>query len=118
MTNLNAFPQEILDNILDQAAELNKKEGVAFTFGLSQPPYSQERKLQKYIRGPVPPELQRWDAVQSLRLVCSRWHEWSLEYALRDVYVKCWRGSERWCDLPIERRKFIPTTVGRQGRKS
>jgi hypothetical protein len=104
MTLLNAFPHEILDNILNQAAELIKKEGVTFTFGLSQP--SQERKLQKYVRGPVPPELQRWDAVQSLRRVCSRWHEWSLEYALRDVYVKSWRGSERWCDLSIERSKL------------
>ncbi|TID17154.1 D-lactate dehydrogenase [Venturia nashicola] len=106
MTNLNDFPAEILEDILAKAAELNRKENVSFTYGLSQPLGSEQRGIQKYIRGPVPPELQRWDAVLSIREVCTRWHEWSLQYALKDVYVKCWRGSERWCDLPVERRRY------------
>lgn len=110
MTKLSDFPPEILEDILAKAAELNRKEGVTFTYGLSQPLSLEQRKIQKYIRGPVPPELQRWDAVLSIREVCTRWHEWSLQYALKDVYVKCWRGSERWCDLPIERSEFIPNS--------
>lgn len=106
--NINAFPNEILQNILEQAAELNKKEGVTFTFGLSQPPQSGQRKLQRYVRGQVPPDLLKWDATCALRLVCKRWHEWGLGYALRDVYIKSWRGSERWCDLSIHRGESLP----------
>jgi hypothetical protein len=104
--NLNAFPSEILDNILEKAAELQKKEGVTFTFGLSQPPHSPQRSLQRYLRGPVPPALLKWDAVSSIRLVCRHWHDWGLRYALKDMYVKCWRGSERWCDLSLQRGRL------------
>jgi hypothetical protein len=103
--NINAFPNEILTAILEQAAELNQKEGVTFTFGLNRPDNSP--KPQRYVKGPVPPALLKWDAVESLRLVCRSWHSWALSYALKDIYVKCWRGSERWCDLSIERCKSI-----------
>lgn len=109
MTKINDFPSEILEDILAKAAELNRRENVTFTYGLSQPLSLEQRGIQKYVRGPVPPELQRWDAVLSIREVCTRWHEWSLQYALKDLYVKCWRGSERWCDLPVERSKFVPS---------
>jgi len=104
--NINAFPLEILGNILEQAAELNKKESVTFTFGLSQPPQSGQQKLQRYVRGPVPPALLKWDASCALRLVCKRWHDWAISYALKDVFIKSWRGSERWCDLSLQRDKY------------
>jgi hypothetical protein len=105
--SINAIPNEILSAILEQAAELNKKEGVTFTFGLSQP--SEDKKIQRYVKGPVPPTLVKYDATTAIGAVCRRWHDWKLTYAFKDVFIKCWRGSERWADLPIARGKnFFP----------
>ena len=102
--HINDFPNEILFSILEAAASLNEKDGVAYTFGLSQPPASPySAKPQRYIRGPVPPALMKMDTTASIRAVCGHWHDWSVSYALRDVYVRHWRGSERWLDLSLQR---------------
>ena len=29
-----------------------------------------------------------------MRLVSWQWHEWALEYALKDVYIRRWKGGE------------------------
>lgn len=42
----------------------------------------------------------RWDATSPLRHVCSAWHDWSLGYSMKDIYVKRWRGDQRWAGLP------------------
>jgi len=107
---LSRLPNEILDKILKHAVVANEAEGVNFSYGLSQLPKSVDSKVptnvQRYVKGPLPPYQQKWDSTDAIRLVCSKWHEWALSYALRDVYVKLWRGSERWCDLSLQREKY------------
>jgi hypothetical protein len=107
MHHINTFPAELLLTILETAAKLNERDGVTFTFGLSQAPGTlHAEKPQRYVRGPVPPALLKMDSTASIRSVCRLWHQWSLEYAMKDVYVRAWRGSERWCDLSLLRGKF------------
>jgi hypothetical protein len=107
--SINSLPNEILYAILEETVKLQEKDGVLFTYGLSKLPECRDRsvstKLQRYVRGPVPPYQVRWDATAAIRLVCQRWHSWSLSYAVSDVYVKLWKGSERWFDLTTERSK-------------
>jgi len=92
---LNDVPYEILSKILEETAKANARDGPSYTFGLSQPPMPlQKGTLQRYVRGPVPPEMLKWDATSALRLVCWQWHEWTLEYALKDVYIRRWKGGE------------------------
>ena len=95
MTNIKDIPYEILTQILEEAAAANARDGPTFTFGLSQAPLPlQKAELQRYIRGPVPPEMLKWDASSALRLVCRQWHEWALDYSLKDIYIRRWRGGE------------------------
>jgi len=104
---INEFPREILSNILEIAAELNAKDNVSFTYGLSQAPLPlQTSQLSRYVRGPVSPETLRWDATSILRRVCPLWHDWALEYALEHVYIRRWRGSERWAELSTKRKLY------------
>lgn len=93
--HINEFPYEVLSQILEEAAAANIRDGPTYTFGLSQPPMPYKMApLQRYVRGPVPPEMLKWDATAAIRLVCSQWHEWGLEYALKDVYIRRWKGGE------------------------
>ncbi|KAF2013297.1 hypothetical protein BU24DRAFT_424300 [Aaosphaeria arxii CBS 175.79] len=48
----------------------------------------------------------KWDATSALRLVCWKWHEWSLGYALKDVYIRRWKGGERWAELSNRRENY------------
>jgi hypothetical protein len=108
--HINELPNEILFQILLEVAKLNEQNGVTFTFGLSQPPMPPGQTMkrpQRYVRGPVPPALLRMDSTQSVRCVCSKWHDWAMAYALKDIYIRCWRGSERWCDISLRRGKLI-----------
>lgn len=103
---INDLPHEILSSILEHVTASNKQHGVTYTFGLSQAPIPlQTAKLQKYVRGPVPPDMLKWDATAAIRQVCRTWHDWALEYALKDVYIRRWRGSERWAELSRYRGK-------------
>lgn len=93
--HINALPFEILSKILEETAQANIRDGPTYTFGLSQAPLPlQQGQLQRYVRGPVPPEMLKWDATAAIRLVCWQWHEWALEYALKDVYIRRWKGGE------------------------
>ncbi|KAF2753253.1 hypothetical protein EJ05DRAFT_224500 [Pseudovirgaria hyperparasitica] len=105
--NINVFPHEILSSILVQAAEANAREGVNFSFGLSQAPLpGQKAKLQRYVKAPLRPDVIRWNATDSLRHVCRLWHSWSLKYALDTLWIKKWRGGERWADLPLRHTQY------------
>jgi len=105
--HINNLPYEVLSKILEQTALANIRDGPTYTFGLSQPPLPlQKGELQRYVRGPVPPEMLKWDATSAIRLVCWKWHEWALEYALRDVYIKRWKGGERWAELSNRRENY------------
>ncbi|KAL1633627.1 hypothetical protein SLS56_002775 [Neofusicoccum ribis] len=104
---LNDFPYEILSCILEEATKLNERDGVTFTFGLSQAPgLVAKPPMQRYVRGPVPPDMLRWDASSAIRAVCKRWHAWALEYAMRDVFIRKWKGAERWAELPLKRESY------------
>ena len=105
--HINDLPTEILSDILFLATKVNEAEGESFTYGLSQAPLPLVKaKLVKYVRGPLSAEALRWDATDSLRQVCSLWHEWSLEYNFEHVFERRWRGSERWADLTMRRKSY------------
>ena len=92
---IQQLPFEILSKILEEVAEANIRDGPRYTFGLSQAPLPLQRStLQRYVRGPVPPEMLKWDAICAIRTVCWQWHEWALEYALKSVYIRRWKGGE------------------------
>ena len=93
--NINDFPYEVLSKVLEEVTHAHIQDGPTFTFGLSQAPMPIQRaSLQRYVRGPVPPELLKWDATSMIRSVCWKWHEWALAHAIRDVYVRRWKGGE------------------------
>lgn len=104
--NINSLPYEVLCKILEETAKLNQQYGPSYTFGLTQTVPMQKPALQRYVRGPVPPEMLKWDATSSIRKVCWQWHEWALEYALRDVYIRRWKGGERWAELSNRRESY------------
>ena len=105
--HINEFPQEILASILQEAVAINAREGVTYTYGLSQAPLPlQKTPLSRYLRGPVCPDDLLWDATASVRQVCSRWHEWALQHSLKSLWVRRWRGSERWAELSLRRQLY------------
>lgn len=105
--HINDIPYEILSTILEEAAAINAREGVTYTYGLTQAPLPlQKAKVSRYLRGPLCPDDLLWDATSSIRQVCSTWHNWALSYALKNVYVRRWRGSEKWADLSPRRQTY------------
>lgn len=104
---INDLPQEILSDILLLATKANEEENERFTYGLTETLLPLQRaKLARYVRGPVTAEHLRWDATESIRQVCSRWHDWALSYNLEHVFERKGRGSERWAELSRNRRKY------------
>ena len=95
--NINHLPYELLSAILDEAAKLNILENTQYTYGLSQAPEPlHEVRMQRVIRGQLPPDTLKWNAVDAVRQVNRQFHQWALEYALRSLYITRWRGSERY----------------------
>ncbi|KAL2002177.1 hypothetical protein VTN02DRAFT_474 [Thermoascus thermophilus] len=92
-------PYEILDLILSAAAARNLADAVTFSYGLTEAPQPlQHVKLERYVRGRRPEDALRWDAVDSIRQVNATWRHWALDYAVRELYIRRWRGSERWIE--------------------
>ncbi|KAK3659452.1 hypothetical protein LTR56_001342 [Elasticomyces elasticus] len=105
--HISDLPHEILSDILLRATKANEAEGESYTYGLTQAPLPlQTSKLSKYVRGPLTGESLRWDATNAIRQVCNRWHDWALGYNLEHVLERTWRGSERWAELTVRRRKY------------
>lgn len=105
--HINEFPHEILSSILEEAVKINAQEGVTYTFGITQTTLPlQETKTSRYIRGPVCPDDLLWDTTASIRQVCSKWHDWALQHSLKQLWVRKWRGGERWADLSTRRNKY------------
>ena len=95
-SGINELPYELLSAILEEAADLNIQEKTQYTYGLSQAPEPlQDVRLQRVIRGQVPPDTLKWHAVDAIRQVNRQWHQWACEYSLRNLYITRWRGSER-----------------------
>ncbi|KAI9845825.1 MAG: hypothetical protein M1837_004505 [Sclerophora amabilis] len=76
---IESMPFEILSNILNEAAYLNERDNVAFSYGLTEAPLPfQKTRLHKQVD--------------------QRWHDWALAHSLRDLSIARWRGSERWME--------------------
>ena len=96
--SINSLPYEILSSILQEVVSLNTRDAATYTYGLSQAPEPlyDVPVVQKVIRGRVSPDVLRWRAADSLRQVCPQWHDWAADYALGELYIRRWRGSERY----------------------
>ncbi|KAI9698184.1 MAG: hypothetical protein M1836_004186 [Candelina mexicana] len=93
------LPFELLSYILNEAVELNAYDAVTYTYGLSEAPHPlRQTTLQRHVRGRVAPDVLRWNVSSALRQVNRRWHDWALEYSMKDLYIRRWRGSERWME--------------------
>ena len=93
---ISKLPYEIISGILNDVARMNSHDGPRYTYGLSEAPEPlQDVSMQRVIRGYVLPEVQRWNAADSVRQVSRLWHDWAVEYALGDLHISRWRGSER-----------------------
>ncbi|KAJ5047739.1 hypothetical protein PSV09DRAFT_2377703 [Bipolaris maydis] len=53
-----------------------------------------EQAEVRYVRGLLLLDQLRWDVSSVLRLVCQTWHDWALDYALREVFLKNWGSVE------------------------
>lgn len=94
--SINHLPYELLSAVLLEAAEFNTQENAQYTYGLSQAPEPlQDVQMQRVVRGQVPPDTLKWNAVDAIRQVNRRCHQWASEYALRSLFITRWRGSER-----------------------
>ena len=96
IASIDSLPFELLSRILEGATYLNGLDTPTFSYGLDGA--SEKRKddgLQRILRGHIVPDALKWRATESLRQVNRRWHDWATLYALRDLYITRWRGSER-----------------------
>ena len=99
-SHIQGLPYELLSAVLQEAASLNIRDGVQYTYGLSQAPEPlQNVPIQRVVRGQVAPDAVRWNAVQSIRQVARLWHDWASEYALKNLQISRWRGSERYAPI-------------------
>ncbi|KAL8653078.1 MAG: hypothetical protein Q9210_002306 [Variospora velana] len=87
------LPYELLSSILETAASFNTRDLEQYTYGLDT---TTNGKAKRTLRGHVTPDASRWLSTKSMRCVCRQWHDWVTQYALRDLYIRRWRGSERW----------------------
>ncbi|KAL6719282.1 hypothetical protein ACLMJK_003521 [Lecanora helva] len=98
--NINDLPYEIFSTILEVAAAINSRDVPRYTYGLSQAPEPmRDPPIQRFIRGQASPGVIRWNASKSIRQVGRKWHDWAISYALKDLHISRWRGSERWAQL-------------------
>ncbi|KAI4203245.1 MAG: hypothetical protein LQ346_001841, partial [Caloplaca aetnensis] len=97
--NILSLPYELLSSILETAATCNARDIQQYTYGLDT---TTNTKGQRILRGQVAPDALRWLSTDAIRCVNGQWHDWAARYALRDLYIRRWRGSERW----IQSRKL------------
>lgn len=96
-TSIEDLPFEILCTILEEAAQANLHQLPSFTYGLSHAAeLGLSTRLQRVIRGQTTPDVLAWQAIEGLRKVNRRWHDWAIQHAFRSLYISRWRGSERW----------------------
>lgn len=110
-SSFDSLPYEILSLILLEAARLNVTETATYTYGLTDAPQPlKPTKLERYVRGQKPADVLRWDLVDSIRRVNSTWHTWALDFALRELYIRRWRGSERLVRKDCHDHRTIKST--------
>ncbi|KAL8781365.1 MAG: hypothetical protein Q9213_006020 [Squamulea squamosa] len=91
---ISRLPYELLSSILEEAAYSNAQEIQQYTYGVDTT--STNSKVQRVLRGHVANDSLRWLSTDAIRQVNTQWHDWACQYALRDLYIRRWRGSERW----------------------
>ncbi|KAL8921298.1 MAG: hypothetical protein Q9172_004124 [Xanthocarpia lactea] len=91
---ISRLPYELLSSILEEAAYSNAQDIQHFTYGVDTT--STKGKVQRTLRGHVANDSLRWLSTDAIRQVNTQWHDWACQYALRDLYIRRWRGSERW----------------------
>lgn len=99
MAIITDLPYELISTILSLAAAQNEREIKSYTYGLSELPKTSNPgkfTVQKHLRGRVPNDFFKWNSVDSIRRTCHVFHMWALEYAAKEVFVKRWRGGERY----------------------
>ena len=100
-TSINSLPFELLSKILEEATLLNFQGTATFNYGLSGiTEAGRDGRLERNVRGHIVPDALRWRVTQSLRQVNRQWHDWASLYALGDLYITRWRGSERYVERP------------------
>ena len=93
---IETLPYEVLSVVLEISADLNIRNNAQFTYGLSQAPEPLHNvALQRILRGHIPTDVQKWIAVAPIRQVSRQWYEWAVNYAMRELYLSRWQGSER-----------------------
>lgn len=106
-TSINSLPLELLSRILQGAACLNLQDTSTFNYGLNgTSEVGKDVRLQRVLRGHIVPDALRWRATESLRQVSRQWHDWVCLYALKDLYITRWRGSERYVLRPVSPELF------------
>jgi hypothetical protein len=94
MMNIQRLPFEILCQILEEVTEANIRDSPTFTYGISGASMLvSPSHCQRYVRGPLPLDQLRWDVSSVVRLVCRQWHDWALDYALRELFLKNWGSA-------------------------
>ncbi|KAL8936069.1 MAG: hypothetical protein Q9211_004362 [Gyalolechia sp. 1 TL-2023] len=88
-----ALPYELLSTILEAAASSNTRSIQNYTYGVDT---TSNAKGQRILRGQLAPDALRWLSTNAIRHVNRQWHDWAVGYALQDLYIRRWRGSERW----------------------
>ncbi|KAL8754048.1 MAG: hypothetical protein Q9199_004604 [Rusavskia elegans] len=91
---ISRLPFELLSSILEETARSNAREIQHYTYGVDTT--STKGKVQRTLRGRVANDSLRWLSADAIRQVNTQWHDWACQYALRDLYIRRWRGSERW----------------------
>lgn len=91
--SITRLPRELVEEILAVAAEMSIRDGPTYTFGLTTKALTLP-SYERYVRGPVPPDLLKWDATSAIRIVCWAWHEWAMIYCVHDLYLRKPNGEE------------------------
>ncbi|KAL8820161.1 MAG: hypothetical protein Q9191_007572 [Dirinaria sp. TL-2023a] len=112
-TSIEDLPFEILCIILEEVARDNLHQLPSFTYGLSHAAeLGLSTRLQRVVRGQTTPDVLAWQAIEGLRKVNQRWHEWAIQYAFRSLYISRWRGSERWLQSrSLDRLTAEPSSI-------
>ena len=109
-TNISDLPTEILSNILTRVISTNKKDGVHFTYGLSESSHffaePHSPKLTRYVRSPLRDELLTLDAAWAIRRVCQQWGNLVMSKTFREIREQCSPGYDRWADLTPCRSRY------------
>lgn len=100
---INDLPYELFSQIFEAVICYNVEQTSRKTFSVDftlpglalRGPPDPDVRMQRLLKDPITPGSVRWVAANSMRQVNSRFHELSLKYAFRDLYVRSRLGNKR-----------------------